>query len=71
MRTITSRLSDLLTVKSLLTLMLTVTFIILEVNGGASEWFRTIYNVVVAFYFGTQHQKNQNKIDAPKENAGE
>ena len=68
MKTITSRLSDLLTVKSLLTLMLTVTFIVLEVNGGASEWFRTIYNVVVAFYFGTQHQKNQTKIDAPKEN---
>lgn len=71
MKTLTNKISDLLTVKSLLTLILTVTFVILEINGGASEWFRTIYNVVVAFYFGTQHQKNQNKIESQKETAVE
>lgn len=71
MKTITSRLSDLLTVKSLVTLMLTIAFIYLEITVGASERLETIYYMIMAFYFGTQMQKNQTKIDAPKEITGE
>ena len=71
MKTITNRLSDLLTVKSLVTLMLTIAFIYLEITVGASERLETIYYMIMAFYFGTQMQKNQTKIDVPKETGGE
>jgi hypothetical protein len=51
--------------------MLTIAFIYLEITVGASERLETIYYMIMAFYFGTQMQKNQTKIDAPKENGGE
>ena len=45
---------NLLTVKSLVTLMLTVVFSLLTLKGAVSQEFMTIYTVVIAFYFGTQ-----------------
>ena len=55
-----SRLSSLLTVKSLVTLILTGVFAWLAVTGQISKDFMTIYTVVIAFYFGTQtERKNQ------------
>ena len=49
---------NLLTVKSLVTLMLTVVFaalsIIVKIDG---KDFLNIFQIVVVFYFGTQYQK--------------
>lgn len=51
---------NLLTVKSIVTIMLTVVFSYLAVVGHISgEQFLTIFSVVVAFYFGTQYQKGK------------
>lgn len=51
------RLSRLIDVKSIITIMLTVTFIILSVNEKMTQEFLTIYTVIISFYFGTQYQK--------------
>ena len=54
------RAANLLTVKSIVTLVLTAVFAALalrrEVSGGE---FVTIFTVVVGFYFGTQSQKRE------------
>ena len=52
------RLYNLLTVKSILTLILTGVFAYVSVTGHVdSRTFITIFSVVTAFYFGTQHEK--------------
>lgn len=58
------KLAKLINVKSIVTLMLTVVFCILAVKQAISaEQFLTIFTTVVAFYFGTQYQKNSGKED--------
>ena len=53
------RLSKLLTVKSIVTIILTLVFAYLAIVKVISgEQFLTIFTTVVAFYFGTQHEKN-------------
>ena len=53
------RLSRLLCVKSIVTLVRTVTFALLALWGRVSEQqFMTVFTVVIAFYFGTQSQKS-------------
>lgn len=54
-----TRLAHLLSVKSLVTLVLTVVFAYMAVAGTISQDFMTIYAVIIAFYFGTQSQKAQ------------
>ena len=49
----------LLTVKSLVTLMLTAVFALMTLKGGVSQEFMTIYTVVIAFYFGTQAARRE------------
>lgn len=52
------RIDKLLTVKSLVTLILTVVFSVLALRGTVSgEQFLTIFSVIIAFYFGTQAGK--------------
>ena len=52
-------IQNLLTVKSIVTILLTVVFAYLAIVGRVSgEQFLTIFSVVIAFYFGTQYQKN-------------
>ena len=52
------RLSKLLTVKSIVTLALTIVFCVLTLKGMvSSEQFMTVFTVVVAFYFGVQAEK--------------
>ncbi|WP_312047675.1 hypothetical protein [Anaerotignum sp.] len=52
-------IQNLLTVKSIVTILLTVVFSYLAIIGRISgEQFLTIFSVVIAFYFGTQYQKN-------------
>ena len=55
------RLSNLLSVKSLVTLVLTVVFAYMAVTGQISQDFMTIYAVIIAFYFGTQKAKEDTK----------
>ncbi|MDE6521104.1 MAG: hypothetical protein K2K91_11750 [Ruminococcus sp.] len=53
------KLEKLIDVKSLVTLALTLTFVILSINGKiSSDQFLTVFTTVIAFYFGVQYQKN-------------
>ena len=54
------RLSKLLCVKSIVTLVLTGVFAYLSVTGEASQSFLTIYTSIIGFYFGTQHERKVN-----------
>ncbi len=52
-------IQNLLTVKSIVTVLLTIVFAYLAITGQITgEQFLTIFSVVIAFYFGTQYQKN-------------
>ena len=58
MELLQKRLSNLLTVKSIVTIMLTVVFSRLAVTGHVStDQFLTVFTVVIGFYFGTQAEK--------------
>ena len=51
--------AKLLSVKSIVTIILTFNFAILTVMGKInSEQFIMIFTTVIAFYFGTQQEKN-------------
>ena len=63
MELIHKRLSNLMSVKSIVTLVLTGVFAYMAVTGNISQDFMTIYAVIIAFYFGTQSQKTQDVID--------
>nr|DAW58738.1 MAG TPA: hypothetical protein [Caudoviricetes sp.] len=63
MEQIKKRLGNLLSVKALVTLTLTVVFAYMAVVGKISQDFMTIYAVIIAFYFGTQSQKTQDVLD--------
>lgn len=56
---IVKRLAALLSVKSLVTLILTGVFAYLAITGALSPEFMTVYTVVIGFYFGTQFQKKE------------
>ena len=56
---IKKRAANLLSVKSLVTLVLTAVFAYTSVTGTISQDFLTIYTVVIAFYFGTQASKKE------------
>lgn len=60
---IIKRLDNLLSVKSIVTLVLTGVFAYMAIVGKISQDFMTIYAVIIAFYFGTQSQKTQDAID--------
>lgn len=54
------RLSKLLTIKSIVTILLTLVFCYLSIIGTiSSELFMTVFTVVIAFYFGTQAEKKK------------
>lgn len=60
---IVKRVANLLSVKSLVTLILTAVFAYMAVTNQISQDFMTVYAVVIAFYFGTQSQKVQDAVD--------
>lgn len=52
------RLANLIDVKSIVTITLTVVFAFLAITGKmAADQFLTVFTVIIAFYFGTQAQK--------------
>ena len=61
--TILKRLGNLLSVKSIVTLTLTVVFAGMAMQQAISQDFMTIYAVIIAFYFGTQSQKVQDAVE--------
>ena len=63
MEIIRKRIANLLSVKSLVTIVLTIVFAYMAVSGKISQDFMTIYAVIIAFYFGTQSQKPQDILD--------
>ena len=60
------RAANLLSVKSIVTLVLTGVFAWMAVDGSISQDFMTIYAVIIAFYFGTQSQKVQEAMDGDR-----
>lgn len=55
MENLKKRVANLLAVKSLVTLTLTVVFAVLSCTGKVTpEQFMTVFTVVIGFYFGTQ-----------------
>lgn len=53
-------MKKLLTIKSIVTIVLTLVFAYLSVTGAIKgDQFLMIYTTVVAFYFGTQHDKTR------------
>lgn len=59
---ILKRIANLMSVKSIVTLVLTGVFAYMAVTGNISQDFMTIYAVIIAFYFGTQSQKVQDAV---------
>lgn len=62
MEQIMKRLSGLLTIKSIVTLVLTAVFACLAVRERVSQDFLTVYTVVIAFYFGTQAGRKEGSL---------
>ena len=63
MEQLKKRLANLVSVKSIVTIVLTVVFAYMAVSERISQDFMTIYAVIIAFYFGTQSQKVQDAVD--------
>ena len=62
MENLKKRLSNLLTVKSIVTVVLTAAFSVLALRGTISGTeFLTIFTVVIGFYFGTQRVSEDSK----------
>ncbi len=58
---IIKRLSSLLSVKSIVTLVLTGVFAYMASTGKISQDFMTIYAVIISFYFGTQTKAGEGR----------
>lgn len=58
MKNFTTNLSNLIKVKTIVTLVVLIVFAVLALRGDiASDNVMVIVSTVVAFYFGTQHEK--------------
>ena len=72
MDNIKKRIGNLLSVKSLVTLSLTIVFAILALRGDITgKDFLTIFLTVITFYFGSQSQKLQDALDGKNTQEGE
>lgn len=63
MEQIIKRIAILLSVKSIVTIVLTGVFAYMAITNNITQDFMTIYAVIIAFYFGTQSQKVQDVIN--------
>ena len=67
MEDLKKRLSNLLAVKSIVTVILTAVFADLSMAGRVTtDQFLTVFTVVIAFYFGTQSQRLNDQVEDPK-----
>ena len=54
------KFAKLIDVKSIVTLFLTFIFGVLALKGSVTaDQFLTVFTTIIAFYFGTQYQKNK------------
>lgn len=63
----TKRLANLISVKSIVTIVLTGVFAYMAIAGKISQDFMIIYTTIIAFYFGTQTQKINDAVGESKE----
>lgn len=60
LKTLKDRIGNLITIKSLVTLIITIVFAFLSLRGDISaELFMAIFTTIIAFYFGTQANKDK------------
>ena len=60
MELLVKRLTNLLTIKSLVTLAATIVFTVLSLRGViSSAEFLAVFTTVIGFYFGTQTKKEE------------
>lgn len=52
-------LAKLMDVKSLVTIALTIGFIVMAVHNRLTSEYQSVYLVVISFYFGTQYEKKK------------
>ena len=65
MEQVKKRVANLASVKSIVTVLLTVIFGVLALRRDISgQDFLTIFLIVISFYFGTQSQKVQEALDS-------
>lgn len=58
------KIEKLIDVKSIVTLILTIVFAVLSLKSNISEQqFLTVFTTIIAFYFGVQYQKKEDKND--------
>ena len=63
MEQLVKRLTNLLTIKSLVTLSTTVVFTVLSLRGEiSSSEFLAVFTTVVGFYFGSQAKKEDSTV---------
>ena len=66
------QLLKLITVKTIITLVCLAIFVYVVINGIVDgEYFKTIFTMVISFYFGTQVQKNIERHNDAVETATE
>lgn len=63
-----SKIAKLIDVKSIITIILTVEFVILANKGTISTEYLGIYTMLIGFYFGIQKQKKDTTSDTNIEN---
>ena len=68
---VVKRLAALLSVKSIVTILLTGVFAYLAIIGEISQEFMMVYTVIIAFYFGTQTQKISDAVEGNSTNSKE
>ena len=62
MSTIFTRMANLITIKSIVTLIMTVVFAVLSLSDKISpEVFISVFTVIIGFYFGTQKVDDTSK----------
>ena len=65
---IMQRMAALLSVKSIVTITLTVVFTVLSLRGAVTgQDFLTVFLMVISFYFGTQNNKVQEAAENAKQ----
>ena len=63
MENLKRRAATLVSVKSIVTIVLTIVFAVLALRGDITgQDFLTIFLIVISFYFGTQSQKLQDAV---------
>jgi len=61
---IKEKISKLINIKSIITLLMTIVFSCLSLNGSInSDSFMNIFLIVIAFYFGTQTEKKNSETE--------